>query len=226
VGWNTAADGSGFDVKPGVDQLEMESSNIVLYAQWRALLTVTYKGNGNTGGTVPLQKASYMPDVTAVILGNTGNLEKAGYSFTGWNTAANGKGTHIAASGTATFSFKKVSVVLYAEWTKNTVVSTEFSETFTGFEFFKSRLTSDLKREIRTWLNLHKGLTQVSCTGYTGYNSTKASRSALRALGKSRARNVCTYIHKLDKSIKVVEITTVQLTSKSNNSRKVSVTLK
>ena len=34
---------------------------------------------------------------TVTVLGNTGSLVKTGYTFTGWNTAANGSGTSYTA---------------------------------------------------------------------------------------------------------------------------------
>ena len=60
--------------------------------------TVTYDGNGNTGGTVPVDASSpYLQGATVTVLGNTGTLVKTGYTFAGWNTAANGSGTSYTA---------------------------------------------------------------------------------------------------------------------------------
>jgi uncharacterized repeat protein (TIGR02543 family) len=47
-------------------------------------------------------------------LANTGSLVKTGYSFDGWNTTADGKGTSYAA-GTGTFTITATSI-LYAKW--------------------------------------------------------------------------------------------------------------
>ena len=42
--------------------------------------TVTYNGNGNTGGTVPVDASSpYLQGATVTVLGNTGTLVKTGY---------------------------------------------------------------------------------------------------------------------------------------------------
>jgi hypothetical protein len=55
---------------------------------------VTYNGNGNTGGTAPVDGNSpYQPNATVTVLGNTGSLVKTGYTYQGWNTATNGSGT-------------------------------------------------------------------------------------------------------------------------------------
>ena len=46
-----------------------------------------------------------------------GNLVKTGYSFVGWNTAANGSGTSQAAG--STFNMGTTNVTLYAKWMAN-----------------------------------------------------------------------------------------------------------
>ena len=93
AGWNTAANGSGTSYSRG-DTFAMGSSNVTLYAQWTANnYSVTYNGNTNTGGAVPTDGTVYHITDTVTVLGNTGTLVKTGYTFAGWNTAANGSGT-------------------------------------------------------------------------------------------------------------------------------------
>jgi autotransporter-associated beta strand protein len=77
--------------------------------------TLTYSGNGHTGGTVPVAVGSpYVPGSTATIVGNTGNLTRgANYNFLGWNTAANGTGTNYAAGDTVVLNRN---LVLFARW--------------------------------------------------------------------------------------------------------------
>ncbi|MFD2874989.1 InlB B-repeat-containing protein [Paenibacillus rhizoplanae] len=90
---------------------------MTLYAQWTAnpTYTVTYNGNGSTGGTVPTDSNPYAQNATVTVLGNTGSLEKTGNTFTGWNTAADGTGAPYVAN--ATFSMGAANVTLYAQWT-------------------------------------------------------------------------------------------------------------
>ncbi len=78
--------------------------------------TVTYNGNGNTGGSVPTDSASYASGSIVTVLGNTGSLAKTGYTFVGWNTAADGTGTTYAVGNTFTITGN---TTLYAQWTKN-----------------------------------------------------------------------------------------------------------
>ena len=87
--------------------------------------TVTYNGNGSTGGAVPTDGNSYLPGVTVTVLGNSGSLVKTGYAFVGWNTAANGSGTTYAAG--YTFVMGAANVTLYAAWTQNQVSTPQFS---------------------------------------------------------------------------------------------------
>ena len=76
--------------------------------------TVTYDGNEKTGGSVPMDGNSpYACSSTVTVLGNTGSLERTGYNFVGWNTAANGSGTDYIAGNTFTIS---ANTTLYAKW--------------------------------------------------------------------------------------------------------------
>jgi hypothetical protein len=47
---------------------------------------VTYNGNGNDSGTVPVDSNAYEEGATVTVLGNTGYLSKIGYTFSCWNT--------------------------------------------------------------------------------------------------------------------------------------------
>jgi uncharacterized repeat protein (TIGR02543 family) len=80
--------------------------------------SLTYDGNGNTSGAVPVDATSpYVAAATVTTLGNTGSLAKTGSTFTGWNTAVNGSGTAQAVA--STFSMPAVNTILYAQWTTN-----------------------------------------------------------------------------------------------------------
>jgi len=76
--------------------------------------TVTYDGNTNTGGTAPTDSSTYIAGATVTVVADAGTLEKTGYTFAGWNTAANGSGTNQATS--STFVMGAGNVTLYAVW--------------------------------------------------------------------------------------------------------------
>ena len=79
--------------------------------------TVTYNGNTNTSGNVPTDGSSpYESDSTVTVLGNSASpvLAKSGFTFTGWNTVANGSGTSYSQGNTFTINSN---TTLYAQWT-------------------------------------------------------------------------------------------------------------
>jgi len=79
--------------------------------------TVTYDGNGNTDGSVPIDNRVYQGNQLVTIL-SEGDLVKTqdGISllFTGWNTAIDGSGTNQAEE--STFTMGSTDVILFAQW--------------------------------------------------------------------------------------------------------------
>jgi uncharacterized repeat protein (TIGR02543 family) len=73
------------------------------------MLTLTYNGNGNTGGS----GTQIVYGSGDKVVSGVGNLTKTGYTFYGWNTSADGTGTTYLAGSTITVSS---SVTLYAMW--------------------------------------------------------------------------------------------------------------
>jgi uncharacterized repeat protein (TIGR02543 family) len=57
---------------------------------------VSYNANGATSGTVPAAQTKTQ-DVPLTLRANSGNLARPGYTFVGWNTAADGTGDSYAA---------------------------------------------------------------------------------------------------------------------------------
>ena len=81
--------------------------------------TITYNANetqhqaGVTSGAVPTTSTHASGDVVTVAA-NSGNLARQGFTFEGWNTAANGTGfNYTAGSGTLTITNN---ITLYAKW--------------------------------------------------------------------------------------------------------------
>jgi uncharacterized repeat protein (TIGR02543 family) len=112
-GWNTLADGTGTSYAAAAPLTI--TADTILYAQWAVIATyaLTYDGNGNTSGTAPVDSSSpYLSGITVTVLGQ-GDLVKTGLTFTHWNTAANGAGTHYTPG--ATFPIT-ADTILYAQW--------------------------------------------------------------------------------------------------------------
>jgi hypothetical protein len=81
---------------------------------------VIYHANGATSGAVPVDATQYLPGATVTVPGNTGNLQRPGYGFAGWNTTAGGGGTTYTAG--QTFGMGAADVHLYAQWLTNIYV--------------------------------------------------------------------------------------------------------
>ena len=75
---------------------------------------VYYNGNGNTGGSVPIDASSYTSGQSVTVLGNTAYLTLTNHDFSGWNTQANGGGTNYSSG--LSFAMGDADVVLYAKW--------------------------------------------------------------------------------------------------------------
>jgi len=112
AGWNTLATGLGTDYAPGATYTT--NAALALFAKWTAVTsyTVSYNANGADSGTAPTDQ-SKLQDVTLTLATNSGNLARVGYTFAGWNTAANGSGTAYASGASYT---PNAAVVLYAQW--------------------------------------------------------------------------------------------------------------
>lgn len=75
---------------------------------------VTYMGNKSDGGYAPIDHVAYEEGDSVTVLGNTGNLVRTGYLFTGWNTQADGNGTNYTAG--SIFEMGSENLTLYAKW--------------------------------------------------------------------------------------------------------------
>ena len=116
TGWSTTAGGS---VAFSDAQAVSFTSDTTLYAVWSANnYGITYFANGANGGAVPTDSTNYNIGQSIAVLGNAGALTRTGYSFTGWNTAANGSGFSYNSGDTITMGSQ--SVTLFAIWTANT----------------------------------------------------------------------------------------------------------
>jgi Listeria/Bacterioides repeat len=115
-GWTTSSDGSG-TVYAADSTLTVGSANVTLYAKWtvQATYTVTYNSNDSTSGTAPTDSSSYVEGATVTLATNSGSLAKDGYTFSGWNTSADGTGASYTAGSTLTMG--SANLTLYAKWT-------------------------------------------------------------------------------------------------------------
>ena len=102
----------------------MTPANITLYAQWAPIYSVTYNGNGNGSGAVPVDGTQYLSNQFVIVKGNTGALTKTGFTFIGWNTLANESGVFYVSN--QIFTIGGANVTLYADW------ALTYTVTYTG----------------------------------------------------------------------------------------------
>ena len=114
TGWSGASTSTNTSITITMNENKTLTANFAVVDG--VTYTVTYNGNGNTGGTAPVDANSpYLNRSTVTVL-DEGNLVKTGYNFIGWNTAENGNGTDYAHK--ATFSITQ-NMILYAKWTQD-----------------------------------------------------------------------------------------------------------
>ncbi|MEG2201751.1 MAG: InlB B-repeat-containing protein, partial [Raoultibacter sp.] len=152
AGWTEAQAGTGTrytDAQAVSNLSAQQGATVTLYAQWMPnTYTIAFNGNNATGGTTAQLPMVY--DVPASL--TTNGFTRTGYTFAGWNTAANGAGTSFApgASVNNLTPTPGATVTLYAQW--NLVISVDvpieqsfsidakggITSTTTGASFFAS----------------------------------------------------------------------------------------
>jgi uncharacterized repeat protein (TIGR02543 family) len=183
AGWNTAADGSGTAYADG-STLNMGTSNVTLFARWtqNPTFTVTYDGNTNTTGAVPSDAGKYEAGTSVTVKENTGALVKTGFTFAGWNTAADGSGTAYAMG--STFNMGTGNVTLFARWTQNPT----FTVTYDGNTNTAGTVPSDAgKYEAGTLVTVKENTGALVKTGFTfaGWNTAADGSGTAYAMGST-----------------------------------------
>ena len=116
VTWNTQADCKGNAVKPNSEWTLRGSST--LYACWAGnAQTLTYHGNGATGGNTAAQSGHTGDELTT----NANGFTRDGYTFVRWDTAKDGSGTAYGEgkNGVGRYTMKPAGNDLYAIWQAN-----------------------------------------------------------------------------------------------------------
>jgi len=96
------------------------TKTMTLTANWTAIATyrVTYDGNGNTGGSAPIDTRSpYLKDSIVTVLGG-GTLTRTNHIFNGWSVTADGTGPSYTEGNTFAIT---AHTTLYAKWIDATI---------------------------------------------------------------------------------------------------------
>lgn len=116
AGWNSKADGTGTSYAAGSTFTLVADTTTTIYARWtQSKYNLTFNVNGGVGTP---QTQSYVQGATTTLPST--NPTRDGYTFAGWNTAANGSGTNYNGS----FQMPGNNLTLYAKWTALTYAVT------------------------------------------------------------------------------------------------------
>jgi len=201
------------------DEYVVGDGEVTLTATWsqnpsRLISFAAGGGSGSDPSSAP----------STLLAGESFNLPanlyvKTGFDFAGWS---DGSSTYPVGT---TIVIGASDLNFVAVWTEKAAVVPHGtrSYTITGFKFEKSNISNSMFVKLRTWLNANRDVTQITCTGYTGFNQNKLTPSQLATLGKNRAMNVCNYLKKLRPSLVVKIAKPVSSNSKSAAARKVVI---
>ena len=118
--WNSKANGSGTSFTDG--QLVKFNGSATFYAQWTVsatTATITFVANGGKGTMSPETETL---GVSATL--TTNSFTRTGYTFSDWNSEANGSGTSFTNGEVVQFT---ASATFYAQWTA--VPTAQFTNT-------------------------------------------------------------------------------------------------
>jgi uncharacterized repeat protein (TIGR02543 family) len=193
--WTTKASGKGDHLESGNTYAFKKS--VILYAQWKRTakapvkvksFVVIFLANQGVGKMAMETRQSPTPLTS-------NDFTRPGYTFVGWNTAANGLG--IPYGNNATYGFKG-STNLYAQWKKIKVVIVippiSGGVIIGSFAVGSSNLSATLESEIKSLTAKAKTKRSTKITLY-GFGDTATSADGASAeLGHARAGTVATYL--------------------------------
>lgn len=166
AGWFAAATGG---TTLGSTYAPSGVGNITLYSQWTPIAyRVYYSSNNGNSGTVPSDATNYNITNVVTVVGNTANVGRTGYTWAGWNTAADGSGTTYQAAATLTMG--SADVTLYAKWT-----AINYTITYNGNGFTSGTVPTDTNNyNIGGTISI-AGSNGLARTGYTFLGWTVAA---------------------------------------------------
>ena len=169
AGWAASATAATADyTQGGTTSFAMGTENVTLYAVWSEIdRAVIYNANGATGGSAPEDTTPYSAGVTVTVLGNTGSLEKTGYTFTGWSTESDATEADYVVGESLTAADR---VTLYAVWVPYTYTSNGTAITLTGYTGTETIVTVP-----ETIAKLPGNSDWIKCICRKGSNSSNAA---------------------------------------------------
>ena len=125
---NTGSGGGGAGFVGGTNGTSGRGgSGVVIVRYTVPLFTVTFNANSGSGAAASASVSQVVTNAYgAVALSAQGTLSRAGYTFGGWNTAADGSGTNYSAGASYT---PTSNITLYAQWNSTISYNTNGSTT-------------------------------------------------------------------------------------------------
>lgn len=179
-----------FYVEPGVSVKAMATCNgrydsAVATGVTPITYQISYNGNGSTSGSMSVQRIAYGSGTK--FTANT--FKKKGYTFTGWNTKADGSGTAYANEADASKLTKTngKTITLYAQWKK-----TKYTITYDLKSGGKNNSSNPSSYYITTATITLKNPTR---TGYTfaGWYSDSSYKNKITEIKKGSTGNKTIY---------------------------------
>ncbi len=179
AGWTGS---NGTTAQKSVTIAKGSTGNRSYTANWTAnTYTISYNGNGNTGGSTASSSHTY--DTAEALTSN--GFTKTGYSFAGWATSASGSVAYSNGQSVKNLSSTQgATVTLYAKWTANTYTVTYNANGGSGT---MSNTTATYGQTATISANT------FTRTGYT-FSSWSTSRSAADSNGWTNWSGTWSYI--------------------------------
>ena len=169
--------GGNFDLySTGMGNTFTVGANSTFKAVWNAnTYTVNYDGNGATGGSTASSSHTY--DTAKALTSN--GFTRTDYTFTGWNTKADGSGTSYAngASVSNLTSSNGGTVTLYAQWSRSGYTTT--------FKFHLNGGTASGLSETTTITYPTSSKQAMAWTDIYNYGNNKATFDKIFSVTKS-----------------------------------------
>ena len=169
------------------DANNAESAQSVLASvTTNAQYTITYNSTNSTSGTAPAAATFITGSSPHLISTNTGNLARTSFSFSGWNTAADGSGTTYLATGLVPVS-PTANLVLHPRW-----IALKFTVTYYGNNNTGGTVPTDGAEYLNGASVTVLGFGTLVRRGYnfTGWTTDAANTSAVIAAASTRTINL------------------------------------
>ena len=169
------------------DANNAESAQSVLASvTTNAQYTITYNSTNSTSGTAPAAATFITGSSPHLISTNTGNLARTSFSFSGWNTAADGSGTTYLATGAVPVS-PTANLVLHPRW-----IALKFTVTYYGNNNTGGTVPTDGAEYLNGASVTVLGFGTLVRRGYnfTGWTTDAANTSAVIAAASTRTINL------------------------------------